>query len=245
VNRQEAFAEADSQASGRIAIFRACNEIGLTHPRLLDNATPTLSDIGILESRYAAYSAAREQALDTLAKILYKIPVMRTGRALPHDEVALGVPYPPDDVPRHLYVARLDALGLCSPELLAQFVGEELPNLKASKREEFEQMRQKPRYGKEPYAGLQVWLLENRPIFEHELFGWQWGDIQTAANERNIPNPPTGLKQWAQNHRLSLRLKRGPATIDNSRIVRSAPLLSSRPVFSDILKSASTRSVSL
>jgi len=54
---------------------------------------------------------------------------------------------------------------------------DELPNLSREKRHHFYRMSLKPRHGKEPYAALRVWLLENRPIFEHEQFGWQWGDI--------------------------------------------------------------------
>lgn len=239
VVRQWAFAEADTDASGRIAIFRAVQEIDMTHPGLLKSTSPKLADISHLDSRYGAYSKARAEALAALADILYKVPGMRTGRHLPFDEVALGVPHPPDDVPRHLYIARLDALGICSQERLKEFLRDELPNFSREKRRKFYRMSLKPHYGKEPYAALRVWLLENRPILEHEQFAWQWGDIQSAAAEKGIDCPRTSLKQWASRNRLGLRVKRGPATIDDSRITRSKTLLSPAPVFGDVLKSVS------
>lgn len=64
--KQWAFAEADSQASGRIAIYRAAEELKLTHAGLLDSRAPKLSDIQTLQSRYDAYKAARKQSLDAL-----------------------------------------------------------------------------------------------------------------------------------------------------------------------------------
>jgi hypothetical protein len=239
VVRQWAFADADSQNEGRIAIFRAAKEIELTHPALLKSRNPTLSDIQILEDRYLAYKNARKQALAALDELLYKVPSIRTGKPLPLDEVALGVPNPPNDVPRYLFIARLDALGLCSPERLKKFIGEELPNLNHEKRQNFYRMSLKPRYGKEPYAALRVWLLDNRPVFEHKQFGWQWADVQAAADEKGIDCPRTSLKQWASRNGLKLRLKRGPSSIDDKGIIRSKPLLSPAPVFGDVLKESS------
>ncbi len=239
VTRQWAFAEADADASGRIAIFRAVREIELTHPGLLKSMSPKLADIAYFDSRYAAYSKTRADALAALAKILYKVPGMLTGKRLPFDEVALGVPNPPNDVPRHLYIARLDALGICSQERLKEFLREELPKFSREKRQQFYRMSLKPRYGKEPYAALRVWLMDNRPIFEHEQFAWQWGDIQSVAAEKGIDCPRPSIKQWASSNRLGLRVKRGTATVDDARIARSRPLLSPAPVFGDVLKSAS------
>lgn len=229
----------DADPSGRVAIYRAANELKLLRPGFLELAAPNLADIAHLENRYAAYTLAREQALAALSKLVFKVPGMRTGKVLPLNEQALGVPNPPTDVPRHLFLARLDALGICSPERLKAFIRDELPNFSLAKRQEFYRMSLKPHYGKEPYAALRVWLLENRPIFEHEQFAWQWGDIQSAAAEKGIDCPRTSLKQWASRNRLGLRVKRGPATSDDTRIVRSKPLLSPAPVFGDVLKSAS------
>lgn len=91
VTRQWAFAEADAHAAGRIAIFRAAQELEITHPGLLKSTSPKLVDIALLESRYAAYSKARDEALTALASLLYKVPGMRAGKRLPIDKVALGV----------------------------------------------------------------------------------------------------------------------------------------------------------
>ncbi len=240
VTRQWAFAEADNQASGRVAIFRAANELRLARPGFLELAAPVLTDIALLEARYAAYTAAREQALAALSELIFKIPGLRTGKPLPLAERALGIPHPPNDVPRHLFLARLDALGICSNERLSTFLRDELPNLGRLKRAEFYAMSLKTRHGKEPYAALLVWLLENRPIFEHAQYGWQWGDIQNAAGEKGIDCPRTSFKQWSSRHGLALGVKRGPATSDASRITPSMSLLSPAPVFGDILKAVST-----
>lgn len=237
ITRQWAFAEADSQAAARIAIFRAAKELEITHPGLLKAKRPKLADISCLDSRYSAYSQARDEALKAISDLLYKVPGMRTRHSLPLDEVALGMPNPPDDVPRYLFIARLDALGLCSHKRLNGFLQDELPKLTREKRQKFYSMSLKPRYGKEPYATLRIWLLENRPIFEHPQFAWQWGDIEAAAAEKGINCPHTSLKQWASRNRLRLRVKRGPTTLNASRITLSKVLLSPAPVFGDILKS--------
>lgn len=238
VLRQWAFAEADNQASGRVAVFRAAQELNLLHPGFLELAAPTLADIALLEARITAYSNAREQALAALSKIVFKVPGIRTGKALPWDEQALGIPHPPTDVPRHLFLARLDALGICSTERLTEFMRDELPSLSREKRQAFYSMSLKLHHGKEPYAALRVWLLENRPIFEHDRLGWQWSEIQSAASEKGIDCPATGLKQWASRNRIGLRLKRGPASLDGAEIARSAALLTPAPVFGDALRLA-------
>jgi hypothetical protein len=152
VTRQWAFAEADAQAPGRIAIFRAAREIELTRPGLLKSTTPNVADIVLLDSRYAVYDRAREAALARLDKLLYKVPGMQTGKLLPLAEVALGVPNPPDDVPRYLYIARLDALGICSEERLKEFLQDEFSKLSEAKQLEFYSFIQKPKYGKNPYG---------------------------------------------------------------------------------------------
>lgn len=239
VARQWAFAEADNQASGRVAIFRVANELREIRPGFLELTAPTLADISFLDDRYDAYTNAREQALAALSELVFKVPGIRTGKNLPFEQRAYGIPHPPPDVPRHLFLARLDALGICSDERLHEFMRDDLAKLKRDKRQEFYAMSLKPHHGKEPYAALRVWLLENRPIFEHEHFGWQWSDVQAAADEKGIACPSTSLKQWASRNHLRLHLKRGPATIDGSQTARSKPLLSPAPVFGDILKSAS------
>jgi hypothetical protein len=182
VTRQWAFADADAHAAARVAIVGAAREIALTHPGLLQNTSPTMAQILHLADRYHAYTAARQQALAALVTILYKAPGVRTGKPVPFTERAGGVPNPPDDVPRYLYIARLDALGICSPARLEEFLRAEYPRLPRARRMRFDRMRRRPRYGKNPFAGFLVWLLDNRPILEHPAFGWQWNEIQAASH---------------------------------------------------------------
>jgi hypothetical protein len=241
VTRQWAFVETDAQAPGRIAIFRATREIELKNPDFFKPTNPTVADIALLNSRYVIYGTAREAALTALEKLLYKVPGMRTCKPLPLAEVALGVPNPPDDVPRYLYIARLDALGICSQARLNEFLRDEFPKLKPAKKVEFERYRSKPKYGKNPYAGFLVWVLDNRPIFENVEFGWQWKDILRAAEERCIDCPKaTELKQWAFNHEIRLKVKRGQPSIDCRGMKLSTQLLTPAPIFSEILKAAPT-----
>lgn len=236
VETQWAFNEADNQAEERIAIYRAAQESSLIHPGLLECKAPNLADIALLQDRYTAYAQAREDALNALADLLYKTPGIRAGRTLPPEEQAFGLPWPPDNVPHYLYIARLDALGLCSQPRFAKFITQDFLKLDREKRNRFYEFSLKPHYGKEPYAALRVWLLDNRPIFEHPQFTWQWQDVQTAAVEKGIECPPTSLKQWASRNRLGVRLKRGPTPTDESKVMRSKPLLSPAPVFGDVLK---------
>jgi hypothetical protein len=236
VTRQWAFAEADAHAPGRIAIFRAAREIELTRPSLLKATSPNVADVALLSSRYAIYDRARETALAALEKLLYKVPGMRTGTPLPVAEVALGVPNPPDDVPRFLYIARLDALGICSPDRLKEFLRDEFPKLKQAQKLKFRRFQTKPKYGKNPYAGFLVWVLDNQPIFGNPEFGWQWKDILRAAEKKGINCPKlTELKQWGYNHKVKLGVKLGQPSND-SCIEISSQLLTPAPVFGDLLR---------
>jgi len=237
VERQWTFADADNQATGRVAISRAVLEINITHPGLLESKSPTLKNIKILKHHYVAYFKARKRALTALAKLVF-IPELRTGKRLPIDQVALGVPRPPKDVPRYLYIARLDALAVCSPKRLNDFIREDLPNLSRPQRMKFDKIRRKPKFGKNPYAGFLVWVLENRPIFENAQFGWQWKDILKAAEERNIECPKTGLKEWAYRSTVHLKVKLGQPHGDEREIKRSSSLLSPAPIFGESLQTA-------
>jgi hypothetical protein len=236
VNRQWAFAEADDHAAGRIAIFRAGKEIELTRPSLLACTSPALSDIRLLESRYLAYTSARDEALAAVANLVFKFPGVRTGKSLPLDEVALGVPNPPEDVPRYLYIARLEALGICSEQRLTEFMKDDFPKLTRQKRMKFDAMRRKPRFGKNPYAAFLIWVLDNRPILERPEFGWRWNDIMQAAVDKEIECPLTCLKQWAYRSKVKLKVKLGQPFYNPGGIRRSASLLSPGPRFGRVLK---------
>ena len=105
-------------------------------------------------------------------------------------------------------------------------------------RRKFNRLRRKPHFGKEPYVSFLVWVLDNRPIFEHRDFRWQWKDILIAAEERQIECSKSGLKQWANRNGIKLKVKRGQPSADTKGPRRSASLLSPPPVFGTILKLA-------
>jgi len=233
---QWTFAHADQQAPSRLGILRAVAELNLTHPQLLPNPSPTLADIELLSDRHAAYVQARKSALGALDQLLYKVPGIRTGKPLRYPLRAHGIPRPPhDDVPQFLYLARLEALGLCSPERFSKFVREDFAKLARDQRQQFYRMAANPQFGKEYYAAFLIWVQDNRPVFEHRDFDWHWKDIEQAAAARGITRPPTGLKQWASRNEIRLRLKSGPASGDDRSIRRSTPLLSPAPGFGPLL----------
>lgn len=243
VEHQWAYRDADFHASGRIAIWRAFRELEVTHPDL-DLARPTLADIAHVEERYTAYAAALTNALAALARLLYKTPAFRNlpPDPLPLAERALGVPNPPDNVPRFLYIARLEALGICSPARFAEFMRNDFPKLDRVRRQQFYNVAARPRHGKDPFAALLVWCLDNAPIFRR--FEWQANDVLDAAAQRSISTPKSksdsepraAFKQWAVRHRLGLQLKRGTTPYSDFQIRRSKPLLSPAPVFGDVLQ---------
>jgi hypothetical protein len=243
VENQWAYRDADYHASGRIAIWRTFRELEITHPQL-ELSRPTLADIAHVQERFTAYREALANALAALARLLFKIPAFRNlpPDPLPLAERALGVPNPPDNVPRFLYIARLKALGICSPARLAEFMRDDFPKLDQAKRKQFNRVAAQPRHGKDPFPALRVWCLDNAPIFRQ--FKWQCQDVLTAASEKGIPCPCArsetqarmAFKTWASRHRLSLRLKRGTTPYSDFEIRRSKPLLSPPPVFGDVLK---------
>lgn len=245
VSRQWAYRDADYHASGRIAIWRTFRELEVTHPRL-DITRPALADIAYVQARYAAYAAALNRALAAVHRLLYKIPEIQNlpPKPLPPDERAFGLPNPPANLPAFLYVARLKALGICSPERFTSFMRDDFPKLDRARRQQFRRVASQPRHGKDPFAALLVWYLDNAPIFEK--FGWQGKDVLNAAGEKGIRCPSircpssnvearNSFKQWASRHRLGVLLKRGPTAYSNFDIRRSTPLLSPPPIFGDVL----------
>ena len=84
-------------------------------------------------------------------------------------------------MPRHLYIARLDALGICSSARFDKFMAEDFLKLGREERQAFYAMSLKRRHGKEPYAAFLVWVIDNRPVFEHREFPWHWADGQPVT----------------------------------------------------------------
>ena len=240
VRRQWVYHDADFHASGRIAIWRAFQELAVTHPRL-DTSCPTLVDIAHVQDRYTAYNASLSRALAAVHRLLYKIPAIQNlpAKPLPPDQRAVGLPNPPAHLPPFLYVARLEALGLCSAERFANFMRDDFPKLGRAQRQQFYRVASEPRHRKDPYAALLVWVLDNAPIIKS--FGWQANDLLKAAAGKSIerPNSIRGFIQWSSRHRLDVALKRGTTPYSDSAICRSTPLLSPPPVFGDVLKTSS------
>jgi hypothetical protein len=240
VQTQWIFRDADTQIEERLAIVRAAKELAVTHPDLLACPTPTKADCVLLDARFSAYAQARQKALKALTALLYKVPGIRTGKPLPVDERAVGLPHPPDDVPHYLYIARLDALGICSPARFAKFITEDLVKLDRDRRRAFYAMSLRPRHGKEPNAAFLVWVLDNLPVFEHPQFAWHWRHILSAAGKLGISHPAQkNVKQWASDNHAASRLRRGASPCDSSGITQSRDLLSPAPVFGEVLKSSS------
>ena len=243
IEAQLAFNESDSQASGRIAIFRAQAELKLTKPGLLQMANPRLADIALLRARYEAYLQARILALQKLDSLLYsllyKLPGIRKGTPVALSRRAHGVPHPPDDIPHYLYIARLDALDLCSEKRLLEFFREDMPSLSRVERQQFYLVSLKPRYGKDRLAPLAVWLADNRPVFQR--FDWRPDDIHERARQLKIPIP-TGTNalqtaKLASDWNLGLRLRRcvRPANWKPD-IQRSTSLLSPPPIIVEAVR---------
>ena len=235
VEVQWAFGHVDANAAARIAILRAAKELQLTHPGLLEAGAPKLTDIELLLARYNAYADARRAALVALVDLIVKLPDMHSEIKLRLKEQALGVPRVPEGVLRHLYIARLIALGICSPTRQRDFERDEWPKLSLHQRQTFDRIRRKPRFGKEPYAAFAIWVLDNRPIFENQKFGWKWKHIMAAAVAKGIQCPKTGLKQWRHRNNLELEIPPGPSTTDSTGARLSASLLSPPPVFGDVI----------
>jgi hypothetical protein len=238
-----AFAHADFHASEDVAIFRAAKEIEMTESDgFLDDHSPSLEKIELIEKRYQAYLQSHKRAFDELTKRIYgpiyKFPGVVRYEWLPVDKVALGWPNSPDVVPRHLFIARLDALYICGPERFANFIRADFPRLTRHERQEFYKMSLTARVGKDANAALAVWLLDNRPIFENQTYRWQWGEIRDAALALQIPCPEN-IKQFNYDQKLGIKIARGTGSILNLELFEmSKKLLSPKPVFADRLQAA-------
>ncbi len=245
VNRQWSFREADDQAVGRLAIFRTSRELEITHPGFLENPTPTPAEICHLNQRYQAYSEARQNAFNQLDRLLYRLPGMRKGETVDLLRRALGTPHPPDDLPHHIYIARLDALGICSKRRLHEFFQTDLPALNRSERQEFYRFSQKPNQGKDPYPALKVWIVDNVPVFR--AFDWRWPDVHTAAEnlgliDRTKIRSHESLMKMVSNWELAWEMKVGvPPRSQAGEVKRSGHLLSIPPRFGATLQSSASR----
>ncbi len=256
VRYQWAYRDADDHRSGRIAIWRTAAELAITHPHLepaqlffthtprspapTTNASPvpslappTLAEIAYVRDRSGAYQSALTAALTQVEALICKPRGMEIIGPLPLSERAWGHPMPPLNVPRHRYIARLKALGMCSAARYDRFVADELPKLPPARQHEFRRIARSPRCGKDMYPGLLVWLIDNRPIFELPEFGWRWKSIHTAAKERGLLVPNlASIQQWAHEIRVPIKVQMGPSP---TKFLPSDHLLSVAPIFGDHL----------
>lgn len=237
------FKEYNGQAEGRLAIWRAVREMAVSHPGSISKSAPTLAEIQHLVDRYQAYLDARTNALDEVAAIIYKIPGI-TDATSPFrwDKHGLGGERLRDDVPPHLYYARLDALKICSPHKFEEFIRKKFLTLTREERQDFYHMSLATGHRKESHAALKVWLLDNIPIFK--IFDWRWAEIHTAAQRLGLLDlvrhrNHQSLGKWASRQQLTWGMKTGVGkhNRDETAFVEStSPLLSPRPVFDHILK---------
>jgi hypothetical protein len=154
IQHQLVFREADDQAIGRVAIYRADKELSHDDPRWLEEQLPKLERIAHVQSRYLAYQKAREQALQRLDRLLYPPALLKKygverGEPVHWLRRAYGVPRPPDDIPRFVFIARTEALHLCSQERLDAFCASDLPKLSSEDRQRLYELALRPAPGKD------------------------------------------------------------------------------------------------
>lgn len=183
----------DDVLTGRVAIYRAANELDRTYPGLLAMRQPRLADIATLQERYAAYLQARQDAVSLLKPLVFLPKLLATADLKP-DRRAFGVPNPPARFSRHLYYARLAALGKCSPEALAEFMTKDFLKLSHHQRVEFCDEYNRPSKGRKDYkyGFLWVWLADNAPLFN--AFQARWFDIFDAVSARFNSDAPEGYR---------------------------------------------------
>jgi hypothetical protein len=239
VKAQWAFSQIDAQAIGRIAIYRATEELAVRFPGLLLKARPSPKNIRMFRERFRDYIHARKRALRALNKILYGMPGIVQQSTPPVGQRAVGIPRPIKRVPHYLFIARLDALNLCSQERFDKFVREEFPKLDRQQRRDFYRISLTTGHGKTSHAALKIWIIDNVPVFEQ--FDWRWPDIHTEAVNRGLLDKERSpsfqsLMKWASRERMIWRMKTGvPGLRQKDSVDSSRSLLSPRPIFSDSL----------
>lgn len=208
VEAQSDYATFDDVLTGRVAIYRTTKELKKTRPELLALTAPTVADIQHLLQRYAAYLQARQDAISLLHPLVFPNK-LHSKRALPFGKRAIGLPYPPEKFPHHIYIARLAAFEKCSPERLAEFFAERFLKLTRAQMDEFTDEFHRPTEGRRgKYLFLAVWLADNAPLFN--AFKLKWADILDTAKEhfhegapegyRDCPDNPDNLKEFWKDH---------------------------------------------
>lgn len=208
VEAQLDYSTFDNLLTGRVAIYRVVQELEFTRPGLLKVAAPTLADVQHLQQRYQAYLQARSDAIALLHPLVF-LRSLSSARELPYKQRAFGLPHPPENFPRHLYIARLAALGKSSSKRLDEFMARDFLKLSRAEMDQFCDEYHRPskaRQGK--YLFLAVWLADNAPLFN--AFKLTWSDILNTAKERfnqhgpegfqDTPDNPDSLKEFWKDH---------------------------------------------
>ncbi len=183
--------------TGRVAIYRAVRELGLTQPDLLKCQKPMLRQIQTLERRYAAYLQAREDTIGLLRPLVF-LPSLESERELPYEERALGLPNPPENFPQHIYIARLAGFGKCTLKSLAAFFSDQFLKLSRAQMDEFCNEFHRPTEGRQSrYLFLAAWMADNAPVFN--AFKLTWADILNAARSRFNPQSPLDFRECPDN----------------------------------------------
>ena len=208
VEAQLDYATFDDVLTGRVAIYRITKELEKARPELLALTAPTVADIQHLLQRYAAYLQARQDAIALLHPLVFPNK-LRSKRALPFAERAIGLPYPPENFPHHIYIARLAAFKKCSPERLAEFFAERFLKLTSAQMDEFADEYHRPAEGgRGKYLFLAVWLADNAPLFSAFKLTWaaildtarQHFNERAPAGYRDCPENPDNLKEFWKDH---------------------------------------------
>jgi hypothetical protein len=220
------FASYDSHATARVVAYRLAEELKVTRPKVLDSQQPEYTDIEHAKARFGDYQNARELALGLIESLVYvqglrsKTPVSRTDRA--------PGPRPPPDIPKHVYIARLAKLGMCSERRLKAFMAEEFLRLPYRKQAEFLEAYHLPLKGRSRYGTLPVWLSDNTPVFIE--FNWRWRDVFDAICNQ-LPKHPAdseALRKYASKHNIAPRFE--PTSDALAQVSKSSPLLSPAPI---------------
>lgn len=225
------FGQADNISTGRLALWRAAEELKWSDSGFDPESRPTLIQIQNLLSRRDRYEWARGEAQRRLFAGLL---------GSHRDKAPFGNPpggsfgwaagiSPGQELD---LLARLEALQICFERRLRKFFSERLPALSPEERQRFYQLATRPRIGKDRLLPFQVWLADNIPVIE--AFHLRPQDLLDAARDRGIPCCATAsqLTKLRSDWNLPFRFGQGIPPRELSEMwTMAVDLLSPKPVF--------------
>jgi hypothetical protein len=240
-----AFEKVDDQAPGRIAAYRTRNELLQSKPTILEQNCPSLADVEFVRSTHDSYLQARQHAQVLLNQILYPrairrgsqrldASVQRTGPCNLMDDQArhdapILMPRPPENLPRHLQIAQLAALGKAK-RIVEDFMKDRFLKLPKAKRDEFLRVLDNPPSLATRCGSVAPWLADNAPLLRR--LRMQWNDVQAIAESVfPVEELPASLRNFSDAHGIKLNFKRGANFINQEGLTRECvmPLLSPPP----------------